>query len=185
MSDNANQGYVMTEEHEDFFNRIFDKWDSECPVPMPKEFSHTFSQSAAEVGRFLRDLPVEAGSLVSNNRKKKSKAYLMVERDGDRTGFLWCDADGKAVRRSYIKVARGLAISRVKEDLVEKYNVNEENGVSAYNKELSVALGRRCVVKFAERGSDGITPPVIDEEDQPEGWKKYPVYCAITDPELN
>ncbi|KAM0293290.1 hypothetical protein ACHAO9_002012 [Fusarium lateritium] len=185
MSDDANQDHVMTEEQENFLDRVFDKWSSSCPVPMPKEFSHTFSQSAAEVGRFLRDLPVKAGSPVSSNRKRKSKAYLMIQREGNRTGFLWCDADSKAARRSYIKMARGLAISRVKEDLVEKYNVNEWNAVSAYNKELTIALARRFVVKFAERGADGITPPVIDEEDRPEAWKKDPVYCTVIDPELN
>ncbi|SPJ81521.1 uncharacterized protein FTOL_08926 [Fusarium torulosum] len=185
MFDNTSQDHFMTEEQEDFFARVFDKWDSECPIPMPKESFHTFSQLVAEVGRFIKDLLVKAGSLVSNNRKKKSKAYLMIKRDGDRMGFLWCDADGKAARRSYIKMTRGLAVSRVKEDLVEKYNVNEKNTYSAYNKDLSIALARRSVVKFAERGTDGIAPPVIDEEDRPEESKKDPIYCAVTDPELN
>lgn len=185
MSNNAIQDLAMAEEQDDSSERGFDKWNSDCPVTMPDEPFHTFSQSAAEVGHFLRDLPVEAGSFVSNNRKKKSKAYLMIKRDGDRTGFLWCDGDGKAARRSYIKVKRGLAVSRVKEDLVEKYNDNESNAVSAYNKDLVIALARRHTVKLAKRGSDSITPPVIDEEDRPEPWLEYPICCAVTDPELN
>jgi hypothetical protein len=55
------------------------------PVYMPPEPVYKFSDSALQVGHFKEDLPDEISSA---NRKKNAKAYLMVKRDGDKTGFL-------------------------------------------------------------------------------------------------
>ncbi|KAL4724775.1 hypothetical protein ACLX1H_008221 [Fusarium chlamydosporum] len=146
-----------------FMEHVFHGWTSEDPIIMPTLPVHTFSQSSIEVGRFTQDIPVKAGSVISQNRKKNSKAYLMIKRDGDnQPGFLWCDADGKPAKRSYIKMTRGLSASRAKEDLIKKYNPVEFEVMAQYNRQRMIWLARRQVVKFAERGT--VEPPVIDEK---------------------
>jgi hypothetical protein len=154
---------------------------------MPTLAAHTFAQSSIEVGRIAQDLPVETGSVISDKRKKNAKAYLMVKvnhDDDDSTGFLWCDADGKPVKRNCIKKTRGLVISQVKQELAEDYNNLECELVDQYNAALRLAHARMRVVKFAERERLGLTEtPAFDGGDE---WKfKGYVFCDEDDPELN
>ncbi|KAG9498582.1 hypothetical protein J7337_009390 [Fusarium musae] len=159
-------------------------WSSTCPVPMPHEPVYKFSESALPVGHFKDDIPSDGSP--SANRKKDAKAYLMVKRDGDKTGFLWCDADGEAVEKDCIEMAEGLVVKKLKKDLVEMYNAQEERLVKDYNCAILVMVARRMLVKFAERGT--AEPPVIDDEDRIERFIPYikkDVLCSETDPELN
>ncbi|RGP75135.1 hypothetical protein FLONG3_5819 [Fusarium longipes] len=173
---------------QEFLRTIFNNWTSKDPIPMPVLAKHTFAQSSVEVGRIVQDLPVQAGSVISDKRKKNAKAYLMVKRndDDETTGFLWCDADGKPVKRSWIKKKRGIVISDVKEQLAEDYNNVECYLVDEYNCGLRLAYARQKVVKYAQRGSgheagaDEGTDEGVDEL----GQKGY-IFCDEDDPELN
>ncbi|KAF5544561.1 hypothetical protein FNAPI_9377 [Fusarium napiforme] len=159
-------------------------WNSSCPVPMPREPVYKFSESALQVGHLKADIPSDGNP--SSNRKKDAKAYLMVKRDGDKTGFLWCDADGEAVDKNCIAMTEGLVVKELKKDLVEMYNSQEERLVEDYNFAIWIMVARRRVVKFAARGT--AEPPVIDDEDKLERFKhlkKKAMLCSETDPELN
>ncbi|KAF5579692.1 hypothetical protein FPCIR_10998 [Fusarium pseudocircinatum] len=159
-------------------------WDSTCPVPMPHEPVYKFSESALQVGYFKNDIPSDGAP--SANRKKGAKAYLMVKRDGDKTGFLWCDADGEAVDKNCIEMTEGIVVKNLKNDLVEMYNAQEQRLVELYNHAILIMVCRRRIVKFAERGT--AEPPVCDDEDQLERFMPYikeTVLCSETDPELN
>ncbi|KAJ4252002.1 hypothetical protein NW762_011303 [Fusarium torreyae] len=154
-------------------------------IPIPYLPRHRFSQSAVEVGRLIRDAPLITGnrSIVTRNRTKNSKGYLKVERRVDRTGFLWCDSSGQAVKKSYIKTNQPFSIWHVKEALVEKYNEHEKERVREYTRALCIALSRRRIVKFAQRGT--AQPPGVDDEERIEQYLKEEVLCHVSDPELN
>ncbi|KAF4966354.1 hypothetical protein FSARC_5924 [Fusarium sarcochroum] len=175
MSDNDDDHQPSTEyaDHSNLF------------IPLPPLPCHTFPQCALEVGRLIRDTPliINNRSIITSNRTKNCKAYIMVKREGDRTGFLWCDADGNPAERSCIKKTQGLAISRVKADLVELYNKHEKELVREYTGALCIALGRRRIVKFAQRGT--ALPPVIDDEDRLDPYLREEVLCSVLDPVLN
>ncbi|PNP61536.1 hypothetical protein FNYG_13686 [Fusarium nygamai] len=184
MSHNPQDMPSITEAIEQDFAYGRRPWDSTCPVPMPHEPVYKFSESALQVGHFKDDLPSDDAP--SANRKKGAKAYLMVKRDGDKTGFLWCDADGEAVDKNCIVMTEGLVVKKLKKDLVEMYNAQEERLVELYNCAILIMVARRRVVKFAARGT--AKPPVIDDEDKLERFRHFKekaVLCSETDPELN
>ncbi|KAF5688842.1 hypothetical protein FDENT_4668 [Fusarium denticulatum] len=112
-------------EHEQRLEAAFqDGWHPGLPVPVPEEPIYKFSESALQVGHFKEDLPGYPPSL-SANRKENAKAYLMVKRVGSQmpmTFFLWCDADGKPVDKTYIQLAEGPVIGDLKRDLMAMYN---------------------------------------------------------------
>lgn len=184
MSRNPQDMQSITDAIEQDFAYGRRRWNSSCPVPMPHEPVYKFSESALQVGHLKDDIPSDDAP--SANRKKDAKAYLMVKRDGDKTGFLWCDADGEAVDKSCIAMTDGLDVKDLKEDLVVMYNNQEERLVGLYNYAILIMVCRRRVVKFAARGT--AEPPVCDDEDRIERFmhfKKKAVLCSETDPELS
>lgn len=180
MSHDLQDEEAMAAEVDRYMAHVFDNWTSAGPVPMPKEPVYTFSVSAVPVGHFKEDLPDE---VPSGNRKKDASAWLMVKRGGDKTGFLWCDTDGKPADKKYIQMASGLTAEFIKEQLVAMYNFQEMKLVEKYNWDINIAMGRRVIVKFAARGT--AEPPVVDDEDRPGQYLKEYVFCSETDPELN
>ncbi|KAF5722105.1 hypothetical protein FMUND_3197 [Fusarium mundagurra] len=186
MSHNPQDMQSITDAIEQDFAYGRRPWDSTCPVPMPHEPVYKFSESALQVGHFKDDLPNDGAP--SANRKKDAKAYLMVKRDGDKTGFLWCDADGEVADKNCIEMTEGIVVKDLKEDLVEMYNAQERRLVDLYNYAILIVVARRVAVKFAARGT--AEQSVIydeDQEDQPEQlpYAKKTVLCSETDPELN
>ncbi|KAF4438677.1 beta-glucosidase G [Fusarium austroafricanum] len=156
------------------------------PVPDPLPPVYLFSNSSVEVGYFRCNLPFEPSIFKSDSRKRKAKAYLMVKRYGEKDiGFLWCDAGGNAVDKQFIKKIKGFDLARLKKELTEKYNEREEVIVRSYNERLAITIARRMIVKFAARGTDGVTPPVIDEVDRMDGKMMEAVFSNVDDPEWN
>ncbi|KAF9784864.1 hypothetical protein IL306_006567 [Fusarium sp. DS 682] len=171
---------IGSPEADNFLTHVFNNWTSDDPIPMPDEPVYKFSDSALQVGHLKEDIP---GETMSANRKKDAKAYLTVKRDGDKTGFLWCDADGEAVDKKYIHMADDLVVEHVKSDLVEMYNFQEDKLVKSYNWDILIAMSRRMIAKFAVRGS--AVPSGFDDEDEPLRYTKDKVLCKVTDPEWN
>ena len=165
----------------DFIEHVYRDWTFSDPIILPTLVPHTFAQASLHVGRLMGDIPVHSGSVISNNRKKGAKAYLMIKRDEDDTGFLWCDADGKALKKVYIKKSRGMTVSKAKADLVETYNEVEVLNVMEYNKAMMVVNARKAIVKCAEQGLECPTP----EDLYKDHMMKTPVFADVSDPELN
>ncbi|GKU05044.1 hypothetical protein FLAG1_07617 [Fusarium langsethiae] len=171
---------------EGFYEEVANGWDPGTPVPMPVRANHTFAETSAEVGCIFKDLPVEEGGVLSDKRKKNAKAYIMVKRDrnGD-TAFLWCDGDGKPVKRSQIKKQCGLSMSVIKEQLVEDYNNTECSLIDEYNVAIVIAKARTLINAYAERALNGRDDGsrIVLEGDQFK-QKEY-AFAYETDPELN
>ncbi|KAH7182579.1 uncharacterized protein B0J16DRAFT_385654 [Fusarium flagelliforme] len=166
----------------DFIDHVYHEWTFSDPIILPTLVPHTFAQSSLHFGRLMQDIPVCPGSVISNNRKKGAKAYLMIKRDEeDNIGFLWCDADGKALKKVYIKKSRGMTVSKAKADLVETYNEVEDVNIMEHNKAMMVANARKAIVKCAEQGLECPTP----EDLYKDHMMKMCVFADVSDPELN
>ncbi|EXL71299.1 hypothetical protein FOPG_12950 [Fusarium oxysporum f. sp. conglutinans race 2 54008] len=111
MSDNPQDIPAMTDSIEQEFAYGRRKWTSADPVALPHEPVYRFFDSALKAGHFREDVP---GNATSAKRKKDADGYLMVKRDGNKAGFLWCDADGKAVDKKYIQMAEGIIIKHLR-----------------------------------------------------------------------
>ncbi|KAF4438676.1 hypothetical protein F53441_12749 [Fusarium austroafricanum] len=137
---------------------------------------------ALPVGHFKCDLPFE-GSEQSSNRKKKSKAFLMVKRDDNKTGFLWCDADGKAVNKKFIKKAKGFDLLNVKKDLVKAYNDHVKAHTGKYHNDVLAVHMLRAIAQLGRvTGTDGFDS--IGAPGDIGNMVKEPVLCSVSDPEL-
>ncbi|KAG8668454.1 hypothetical protein FPOAC2_07738 [Fusarium poae] len=171
----------------ELYDVVMQDWNFGDPVTMPTLRTHTFAEASIEVGTIAKDLPVEGGGVLSNNRKRKAKAFLMIKRinDNDDHGFLWCDADGKPVRRSWIKKKRGLAMSIVKEELVEDYNNHEISFVDEYNAAIWLAHARTKVNAYVERARAGVSDGSRITFEGDRFKKKEYVFCFEEDPEIN
>ncbi|KAM0542118.1 hypothetical protein ACHAPJ_012943 [Fusarium lateritium] len=167
--------------------------DSTTTIPIPSRRTHTFLQSAVEIGRLKQDTPLitdnsssttisqvkDSIACLTISQAKDSIAYLMVKREGDSTGFLLCDADGKAVDKSNIE--NTLTVSYAKIILIERYNKLETEFEKEYREALLDACARRRRVQVAQFGQ---STPYTDEHRFAAHYKR-PVYCSNSDPELN
>ncbi|EXA38365.1 hypothetical protein FOQG_04047 [Fusarium oxysporum f. sp. raphani 54005] len=186
MSDNPQDIPAMTDSIEQEFAYGRRKWTSADPVALPHEPVYRFFDSALKAGHFREDVP---GNATSAKRKKDADGYLMVKRDGNKAGFLWCDADGKAVDKKYIQMAEGIIIKHLRGP-----------GGDA----IIITMARRRIVKFSALGTaeppfinnpnqlrqfinewEKREPFFIDDEDRHEQYMKERVFCSETDPELN
>lgn len=157
---------------------VFHHWQTSFDVPPPRYPVYQFSESALQVGHFKEDLPGDPPSTNPNpSREKGAKAYLIVkcrstqaylgciprEIDLDQKGFLWCDAEGKAVDKNYIQITEGLDIRLLKEDLANMYNIQETRIIAKWNEDVKIATLRRAIRRIEAAGPS--EEAVVRDED--------------------
>ncbi|KAH7251781.1 hypothetical protein BKA59DRAFT_138108 [Fusarium tricinctum] len=155
--------------HQQFFELIFQSWDSgfdfnELPEPINKRTQHI----AVSIGKFKESLPVTTakrkhnGSIQPNpNRWAGAPAYLSVHLNSStwELSTKWRDEEGGFADAEYVELNDGIPMFQAVEKAIRHWDHWELKLVERYNTRLIVSLAQSRIRLWGKFGSSVVAPP--------------------------